>query len=571
MTAPSRAVDCEYALNASDDRRRAQLIALAAFALAVVFGLFSNGVHHDDDLTHFLMARWSWHFPEYLLNFWARPGFTLPTAAVAWIGSPAVAWHFARLLSAVVTLAATLLAIHVADRIAVRPLWLVALACVLQPMATLLSYTTLVENFASLYIIAALAILISGRPIVASLVFSLALVTRYDTLVMLPIWWLALWGSQRGPIHRRPRTIDKLTAMAASVAAPTVHMLLLIIVLKAKPWVLFASPSGSSQYTAAGLLVYIPQVLIAIPAVMLALAIVGAARLLAAGRPLVPALAGVFLLAHIVLRARGLYASGGFARFLVTIAPLIGILAAAGVPAPTTSGFKPGRRRSFWYATAAVFLVGMFAVWSECRAGRIAFSGPRALPTILYAGGAIVALSLIAAALPIERWRRRAAIATAAILGLAVAIQFFVIVRPLRRAPMPRLVADAEQWINDAGLAGRPVFAATPWVTYDRGLIEYPRIRKSERLLASMPAGTIVLWDRIYAPSDYHRLPLESLDPRAYRKLREFRISDGTPPDLIAFEKIAATPVPVTEPPPYPPEMVPPAEPAGAYYIDPHK
>jgi len=564
-------VDCENALNTTDDRQRAQLIAVAAFALAFIFGLFSNGVHHDDDLTHFLMARWSWRFPEYLLNFWARPGFTLPMAAVAWIGSPPVAWHFARLLSAVVTLAATLLAIRVADRLAVRPLWLVALACVLQPMATLLSYTTLVENFASLYIIAALALLISGRLIIASLVFSAAFVTRYDTLVMLPIWWLALWGRQRGPIHRQPRTIDKLAAMAASISAPLLHMLLLKFVLDAKPWLLFASPSGSSQYTAAGLLVFIPQVLIAIPAVILALAIVGAARLLAAGRPLVPALAGIFLLTHIVLRARGLYASGGFARFLVTIAPLVGILAAAGVPAPTTSGFKPGRRRSFWYATVAVFLVGMLAIWSECRAGRITFSGPRALPAILYTGGAIAALSLIAAALPVERWRRRTAIATAVILAAAVAIQFFAIVRPLRRATMPRLVADAEHWIDSAGLADRPIFAATPWVTYDRALVEYPRIRKSQRLLASMPVGTIVIWDRIYAPSDYHRLPLESLDPRAYRKLHEFRIADGTPPDLIAFEKIAATPVPATEPPPYPPEMVPPAEPAGTYYIDPHK
>ena len=94
------------------------------------------------------------------------------------------------------------------------------------------------------------------------------------------------------------------------------------------------------------------------------------------------------------------------------------------------------------------------------------------------------------------------------------------------------------------------------------------------RLLASMPAGTVLIWDAIYCPSDYHRLPLDILvADTAYRRLdlpipgfsvlrkRDF-------PDYVVMEKLAATPVPEIEPPAYPPEIVAPAEPRGRYYIE---
>ena len=78
---------------------------LPCFIGTILLGLLSNGVHHDDDLTHFLMARWTRWFPVYLLNVWGRPGATIPLAAVAWIGDTDTAWHACRLLSAVVSAA----------------------------------------------------------------------------------------------------------------------------------------------------------------------------------------------------------------------------------------------------------------------------------------------------------------------------------------------------------------------------------------------------------------------------------------------------------------------------------
>jgi hypothetical protein len=43
------------------------------FLLTAVLGLMSDGVHHDDDLMHLLMARWARWFPQYLLHGGGRP------------------------------------------------------------------------------------------------------------------------------------------------------------------------------------------------------------------------------------------------------------------------------------------------------------------------------------------------------------------------------------------------------------------------------------------------------------------------------------------------------------------
>src|SRR5438552_3288391 len=99
----------------------------------ILLGLLSNGVHHDDDLTHFLMARWVRWFPVYLLHVWGRPGATIPMAAVAWIGDPAIGWHACRILSALVTAASAYLAARLAQRRGIGPPWLVVAACYLQP------------------------------------------------------------------------------------------------------------------------------------------------------------------------------------------------------------------------------------------------------------------------------------------------------------------------------------------------------------------------------------------------------------------------------------------------------
>ena len=61
-------------------------------------------------------------------------------------------------------------------------------------------------------------------------------------------------------------------------------------------------------------------------------------------------------------------------------------------------------------------------------------------------------------------------------------------------------------WLKARDLDQQPLFTTNPWATYFLDLVELPRAHKGPRLLASMPIGTVFVWDSLYSPSDYHHL-----------------------------------------------------------------
>src|SRR5512136_252393 len=82
-----------------DAEHRAARLWLVAFIVATAaVALASNGAYHDDDLKHFLFARWVRFDPQYLAHVWGRPGFTLLYALPAQLG-----WPTCRLLSVVLS------------------------------------------------------------------------------------------------------------------------------------------------------------------------------------------------------------------------------------------------------------------------------------------------------------------------------------------------------------------------------------------------------------------------------------------------------------------------------------
>src|SRR5436853_5876459 len=78
-----------------DSAAAAGIVAFGLF-ITLVLGAMSDGAHHMDDLMHYLIARWAWHWPQYLLHDWGRPGFTVLYYLPAGFG-----WHAARAWSAV--------------------------------------------------------------------------------------------------------------------------------------------------------------------------------------------------------------------------------------------------------------------------------------------------------------------------------------------------------------------------------------------------------------------------------------------------------------------------------------
>src|SRR5262245_13417487 len=66
-------------------------IQLAIFlGAAVWYAVASKGAYHDDDLDHYFMARAALRQPEFFLNPWGRPAFTVLYALPAQFGFTAI-------------------------------------------------------------------------------------------------------------------------------------------------------------------------------------------------------------------------------------------------------------------------------------------------------------------------------------------------------------------------------------------------------------------------------------------------------------------------------------------------
>jgi len=552
-------------------RTRIAMALIPCFIGTILLGLASNGVHHDDDLAHYLMARWSRWFPGYLLHVWGRPGATIPMAAVAWIGNTDVGWHACRALSACVTALTAWLAATLAMRKGIGPAWLIVLLCYVQPLNALLAATTLTENYLALYLMAAVVLLDRRRPMLASAIFSLSLLTRHETLVLLPVWWAGLiWrgecriaNDETGAAIRESKVAHGSLSQFAirhspfliSLWAPIAHNCLHYAAFGKWPFRMFLTPKGSTEYLATSTLGYLPAALQAIPPAIFALAIIGGVLLVRRRDWLIPALAGTFLATHFAVTAFGVFASGGYARFMVGIAPFVAILAVTGVQWLRSHWNDQRRVAVFWLLLAATWLTGFIALDIERRAGRLSIAQPAIINAIRLSTIAIVAIS-IAQVVPLARgsmWRKPALILIAAL----TVIQTLGWARPMHLKPAQQQIQTAATWIRDNHLADRPIYATHAWFPYFMNFVENPRVHKGKRLLAAMPVGTLVLWDRIYSASDYHGVKLEDLraDREHYRQIWLFeaeQASDRLPP-LVLFEKMAVTPVPPDPDRPYPP------------------
>lgn len=544
MSAPDRA---NIAAATNNDarfmRRRNQTIvvflSLLGAGAGLLFGLMSDGVHHDDDLTHFLFARWSWWYPGYLTHVWGRPGFTLPMALVSGWFDRGTAWHLARALSTCVTLTSALLAAGLARRMGLRywP-WVVGL-CYFQPLNMVLSYTTLTENFTAFYLIAALYLLHRQHSILASLVFSLALVSRLETVILLPVWAVVVWRvGHSGAAAAR----ICLAACMASLWAPIAHNLGHFAYFGTWPASVFLHPSGSTEYLATGPLAFLPPLLLATTPIVALLTVFGIARVIRRGHGSVIALAGIFLATHWLIKWFGVFASGGFARFVVAVSPLLAIAAAAGMETIVEAFRRSGQSKK-WIGLSAfgLLLIGLAATRIELLAGRLPIdvSGFRILetPTALWAIG--VAMAVACFVRREDVWQVLGRIGLLIVVVVSVC-QFAIMVRPLRLKPEHAAARDVHRFVTDT-YGDAPVFAANPWIAWWSGHVEDPRAHKGGRLLSSMPIGTVLIWDSIYSESDFHRLELSRFeeDP-AYQFVDRIRVGERGA-EFCVLVKIAET------------------------------
>lgn len=506
------------------------LIGLAASVACILRS--AEGLHHFDDLTHYQFARWAWRWPAYLLDGWGRPGFTAVYFLPAGIG-----WTACRLLSAVLTAATAWLAAELGRELRLREAWAIVPLCFAQPLFFQLSQTTLTETPLAFYLTLATWLAWKGRWSWSSAVLSVGLVTRHEAVLFVPIWvffafseGVPLW--RLWPLAWAPAVVNLLAPFAG--LRPALLQLL--------------DPRPSGQYGCGGWLTFFCRTLEAWGPGVTVAAVVGLAGIRHLGwraQWIILSVAAYFA-SQTVIRAMGLYDSGGYARFLVPISPFVAVLALGGWHRLMET--DPRRRRAAILLAGAAMILLWAAMERQLQLHRADLDEALEVPQLYQAKvsmriatGGLTGIVLLAWALP----RRQTEGRTAGYLVPIGLVVMMLLTCAMLCGPLPRpaeaaIVEDLLIELRSRGLGDRPILSANAWVDYaTRQELAPDRPSVRQRLEAS-PVGTLLVWDRQFAGSEQHGLRREEFENHPSFRLvcRTRPAPHARDPYLYIFEKI---------------------------------
>jgi len=504
----------------------------ACFLATLVCTLLSgNAYYHLDDVTHYLYAAWSWRWPAYLLNDWGRPGFTILYAAVAPFGFVAC-----KVLSTVLTGISAWLAYLIARKLNLNHPWLAISLAFAQPVYFLLAQTTLTETPLAFYLIVAVYLAQRRHWSVALAILAIAFITRHEAVIFAPVFaWIA---------YRDKQPIWKILWL---VFAPVALNAACWLFDQPIPILKYFEPQPTQQYGHGGWLTFFQRTLHAWGPAVTVLAMIGTPRLLrdkaGAGR-LIAVSALAFFFAQVIVFRFGLFASGGYSRFLIGISPLVAIAAVAGVEHLLST------RRETWTRVGLAAAGCLLLLWLALERQLVLQSGQDIeMPVIHYAvwsvrisSWSLAGLALVMGWLSwINRWPTVARALVPAGLLVILGLTVYGLHRPLQPAADARLVDEMLVEVEQFGLADREIVSAHPFIDLRTGRALPAQRPTTIGLIEAAPIGSLIAWERQFAGGEDHGVDLEWLtlspsfkqvlvtDPLPYRKV----------PYLYIFEKIA--------------------------------
>ena len=515
---------------AGRDHERWVVLSLLVFAaVAIGYALASAGVYQDDDLDHYFMARAALKAPEFFLNPWGRPAFTIAYALPAQFG-----FHAVKLFTVLIAVLTGWFAARAARAMGFKYAWAAAPLTVWQPTFFILSFSALVEPLGALMIAAILdgqARKSDTQTAIAAGILPLARLeligvsAAVGVLLLLRRNWKAiLWLA--------------LPMVLWAVAGALAH---------GDPLWLYDAVTGSSRpLRTSGPMQYIRNDIVVVgPAAFLGF-FLGLAVLGTKGPGPKPFFAAaVWVVVFVTLTALtweklDLGGSIGFLRHLIVLAPAVALLALSGYEA-LAQNMPPPRRWALLGAAIGVpvlvfFLLSHKLEWDFfVRPGR---DWSRLLGMIAPAAVAIVAAGAPAL---FARWKRPALPVVVACLA---ALVFCVsVLRPIPISGEQKAVKLVADFIRQNGFyVGRTVMANHPWFyemtgrdRWDRTLTPYV----TRANVDAAPRGSIVVWDSHYGDRLYGDITLDELlnDP-GYRRIAEAIAGKDNDVRVVAFERI---------------------------------
>jgi len=521
------------------DRNLALGLVLLQFVLMVGAAALSDGVHHADDLTHFLIARSAWASPANFFDGWARPGCTTPLALVAALGSVDTGWLLARILNGAMAAACAWLAFRAAALMKVERPWTAALFTAVQPLFFMLGYTTLTEIPCALYLALALVFSLRGRVLAAAAMLSLTFVTRHECVALGGVW-LLWWAAERA--RGRLSSGRIVLALAITLWAPVTVNAFGYYFTGLIPFKVFleVKPSGGDYYGSGHPTTMILNWAVAAGPLLVLLVPFGLVALRRRiGWGLVAGTFLVYLGLHSLFFTFNLFASGGYPRFMTVVAVPAAILAARGLGRLR----ETGSGREAWVGWMLIGIWVVIAAIMDLELGRRYCAGPDASKGWLVGRWGV--RILVASSLLVLAVRRlRGPMTRLPLGGLAAGflvlmhvLHFCVFARiPLKRLERHRQLVAMAHWVADE-YPERTVVAASEWAVYGLDLpirvnLEYPWHR-----IDSAPAGTLYICDVV--PGDW-RMGKGARPVAHYVKspaFRTLRFLEGAGGGIGIFEK----------------------------------
>ena len=187
-------VAVEHASMTGFFRHKLHLVILAALCiLLVTLSLLSEGYFGGaDNITHYLIAHYSFKYPHLFLYSWGRPLFTMLASPFAQFGLPGM-----KLFNTVLGLLTAWFAFRIAGMLKMKPAFPALVFVCFTPLYFMMMPTALTEILFSFLMILSVFLFIRGNYITSAIVISFIPFARTEGFIILPLFFLALlWTRQ---------------------------------------------------------------------------------------------------------------------------------------------------------------------------------------------------------------------------------------------------------------------------------------------------------------------------------------------------------------------------------------
>jgi hypothetical protein len=461
---------------------------LSAFLIVfVLLALFSEGsVGGADDLTHYRFSRYAFKYPEFFLDPWAKPLFTILMAPFAQLGMMGV-----RLLNIILGLATAFFTYLTARKLGYKFPLLALFLLVFAPLYAVLMISGMTEILFSFVLILGIYLFFNKREIWSAVAISLLPFVRTEGFVIFPLFILTF------ALLRQWKAIPfLLSGFLFFSLLGSFHYGDFFWVINTMPY------SGAAQeiYGTGELLYYVKKYWPIFGPFFFVLIVVGLlyipVHFFTAGRTSRPGILNEVLV--------------GFMPFLI-------YFAAHSYVWWKGSGNSVGEIRVIAAVFPSAVLLAMLAWSGFCR--------------------------LISLSRQIQLWM------TVALSILLVLTAFRVHKIPVELAPPQQLLRRAAGWLEEAEYTNRKIYYYDPYWWYFLGMNPYDTEKMHEMVPDvehpenNIKPGEIVIWDAHFSPNE-GRLPLDRLMENPYFELIKhfnpdvpFQVLGGYDYEIYVFQR----------------------------------